>query len=294
MENFDKIIGSGGFGLIVKHKDEDVVAKMLYGGGCDASEIEFRKHERIYQAFQKVKTYLPPHTLYNQICISKPLGFDRDSVVKFGQSFDCFYLMTLLKNLDQELARSAGLYHVIDDGYKAYVDKVVGRRFSEPISTQNPSRGFFASYSYIAEHILPNLSPEEKGGMTTIKDIIECMGFAVGIIIFLAGYIPADVEYTLGLSDSELCLAVLDFGMVTEITFNPDAVLEGQKEKKLNLIAQTLVSTLEVDIYLPQDDALKSIFLEGMKDAVDTSIAINPQNALEKRYVFERFKTSFA
>jgi hypothetical protein len=51
MENFDQLIGSGGFGLVVGHNKEDLAAKFLYGNACEDAKLEYQKQDDIYDAF---------------------------------------------------------------------------------------------------------------------------------------------------------------------------------------------------------------------------------------------------
>jgi len=154
MDSFNTIIGSGGFGLIVG-RDEDndskepIVAKFLYKSSgtkdvCDDAELEYNKHLDIYNAFEFAKE--PP---YSQICISKPLAFDRYPIIKFGKEFSCYYIMTKLKSIDDK-----GLYHIVNNSFENMnkiigrdnMNKIIGRDNTKEVSENNPSRGFFATY----------------------------------------------------------------------------------------------------------------------------------------------------
>jgi hypothetical protein len=285
MKRFNHIIGSGGFGLIVKHDEEPIVAKLLYSAGCQTAEEEYFKHLAIFTAFQTVR-----NNRFPQICVANPLGYDSEKVDKFGKVFDCYYMMSLLDKIDNN-----GLYHIIRESMKSSVDKVIGRIYGETVSDVNPSRGFFASYSYITENIL-NDETLNKGNILTIDDILEYMGFSFGVIAFIAEYSPLDVEYTLGKTpDDKLCFSVLDFGMTTKIFFGDQ---ETQKEifatsvqkKKINeerirQIIRVLVNGFEMDIYFPDEEEGKVSFLKGMKSSlqyVETHIE-------EKTLVFKKF-----
>lgn len=156
MDSFDTIIGSGGFGLVVgRDKDnnsrEAIVAKFLYKSGgakdvCDDAELEYNKHLDIYNAFELAKD-----PIYSQICISKPLAFDRYPIVKFGKEFSCYYMMTKLQSIDDK-----GLYHIVNNSFEN-MNRIIGRDYAKAVSENNPPRGFFATYSYI-DNMLKNLN----------------------------------------------------------------------------------------------------------------------------------------
>lgn len=258
IKNFDQVIGSGGFGLIVRHSSEPLVAKLLYDSSCDDAEIEYKKHLDIYKTFRKVK-----NPEYSKLCVSKPLAYDRENVIFNGNMFSCFYIMTLLNSLGNE-----GLYHIIDDSYKHTVDRAIGRVYSQKISDANPSRGFFASYSYMINN---NLLLDHN-----IGDLIRYMGYSFGVITFLAEYYPKDVEYTLGAdTEGNPCFCVLDFGMVYKIDF--DDIAEA--------IVTQLAEIFELDLYFPTDNTNKKIFMEGMKDALNID-----DISEKKRHIFHKFK----
>jgi hypothetical protein len=290
MKHFTKIIGSGGFGLIVKHKSMPVVMKLLYDGNCDDSKIEFEKHYNIYSAFSLASKKLSIEysnlaSNYKEICVSRPLAFENRKIEMFDKIFACYYLMSFLNPLT--LNNNSSLYHIINDEYKSTVDKSLGRVYSLPISENNPSRGFFASYSYITDVIFPSLTEDQKGVLNNIDVLIQYMGFSFGLITFVAEYFPKDVEYTLGTTDEgKLCFCVLDFGMTSKLDFNFDTPLgPRQRETQLKRIAKDLLNEFDVDIYFPTEIRQKELFLLGMKD----SLKLVEKDILAKTEIFNIF-----
>lgn len=277
MDDFKEIIGSGGFGLIVKHTSKPVVAKFLYEAGCKDASVEYNYHKDIYNVFARIKD-----PRYSQLCVPEPYGFSNEDVIAFGKYFSCYYMMALLEKLDDN-----GLYHIIKDSMKKSVDKIIGRRYGEPVSDENPSRGFFASYSYIRDNLLPSFNSSIKGGLSSISNIIRYIGFSYGVIAFLAEYNPKDVEYTLGRgADGRLCFCVLDFGMVHKLTFLPDAISPAQYEKQLVAIKDLLVTNFEIDVYFPDEESTLDYFLSGVEDAVSLVSVTDPAYK-EKMHIFE-------
>jgi hypothetical protein len=189
-----KVIGSGGFGLVVQFSNKPIVAKLLYKSSCDDAKIEYNKHLDIYTSFNNIKN----EKYLNDVCISIPLGFDSEEIIYSNYVYSCYYIMTLLHSLGNE-----GLYHIIDNSHHN-MNKQIGKVFTLPISQNNPSRGFFANYDYLQSNILNKYD----GYLTTIKRIMKCMGFAFGVILFVAEYLPEDVEYALGKNPdtNEICL----------------------------------------------------------------------------------------
>lgn len=284
MDDFNLIIGSGGAGLVVAHNRDPIVAKYLYESKCADAEQEYKIHSEIYSAFEMAKRANPD--AYTQLYIPKPLGYDKENVIKFGRLFSCYYVMTRLNNIDNQ-----GLYHVVKDSMKSTVNRQIGKVYKDPISNTNPSRGFFATYSYLKTNIL-NLYISERGDFESEDDLIRYIGYAFGIIAFIAEYNPKDVEYALGMSKttSKLCLDVLDFGMVFKFSFLPDAISEKIYRSKLTAIAKELEDGIDIDIYFPDNIEQIKILLAGIKDAVNL-VAKSDKAYKEKWIVFTELES---
>lgn len=278
MDDFANIVGSGGFGLVVAHNKKNIVAKFLYESKCADAEKEFKVHSDIYQAFEIVKRQNP--AMFSQISIPEPLGYDDEIIIKFGNVFNCYYIMSRLKTIN-----SKGLYHIVKDSIPM-VNKEIGRVYSEPVSAQNPSRGFFASYEYIQTNIL-DVSPK-RGKFKNIDDIIRSIGRCFGTIAFIAEYNPQDIEYTLGIMEDQdlICLCVLDFGAVRPINFSPDAIDDNIYNKKLLAISRELEDNIDIDIYFPEDEDRLRILIEGIEDAV--SLVKSTDAAYKEKWIVFR------
>ena len=258
MDNFDEIIGSGGYGLIVG--DKKLVAKLLYKRkDCSTSKEEYEKQTDIYNT---IKAYRED----DKICVSKPLAYSMESIEKFNMQFSCFFLMKRLNNLNQVLGTDDGLYHIVNDEY-SHMNKKIGRVYNQPISEENPSRGFFATYSYIQENILNKLPRKYLGKLSTIDDILELMGYSFALMTFIAEYYPVDVEYLLGLnSKNKLCFMILDFGMFEKINFgcsSPSESKEHNQECIKNIVSR-LQEIIDIEIYYPIEKENFLPFIKGM------------------------------
>lgn len=259
-EDFTEIIGGGGYGTIIKSNSGDIIGKFLNRNGqCGASKIEFEKHLKIYNAFETAIAASD----YDQFCISKPIAFNTNTTTVLGTEYSCYYLMTLINPIDQN-----GLYHIVSqEEYAPTMNKVIGRRASEPISDNNPSRGFFATKSYINDKLLPG-----NGNLQTFTDVLRYMGFAFGTILFGAELLPIDVEYLLGKQNEKLCFTVLDFGLVVPVNFNNDPT---------KIANQIIDNILDIEIYYPSDEDDIQIVKQGITDAYNIFASQQKQQVLE-------------
>lgn len=263
LQKFNKIIGSGGFGLILKREDKDQVVKLLYSGGCKQAREEYEKNMAVYNALSVGK--------YDQITVPKPLMFNMENIKKNDMNYSCFYIMSYIHPIKGEKV----LYHIINDEYKSLFNKVVGRVYSNPVSDKNPPRGFFATYEYI-QKMIEILPIDYKGDLNSMKKVIKYMGYAFGMIIFVANYKPIDVEYVLGEKDSRLALGVLDFGMIQPIDWTVQIEV---------LVDDVIDDIIDIDLYFPTPGTMEmGWFLEGMKDAlIDDYRKIEFFKILEKK-----------
>nr|QBK87532.1 MAG: hypothetical protein LCMAC201_04430 [Marseillevirus LCMAC201] len=253
---FNKILGAGGFGVIIKKEDSNIVGKFLIDPkDCNEAEIEYRKHLAAYEAFKYAQAKT---NKYPQLCISRPLDFSNKSQIVMGKRYSCYYLMTELYSVDKN-----GLYHIVSqqETYQKLLNRVVGKHYDLPVSEENPSRGFFATYDYITENILQS-SDNTLGVLLNISDLIRYIGYSFGVLLFIAELFPRDVEYVLGRDNNGmLCFTVLDFGMTKRIDFNTN------DDMLATLANQIVGDLLDVDIYFPVTDELILIFKEGFTDA---------------------------
>lgn len=274
INDYNTIIGSGGYGLILKNDNKDTVIKLLYNGGCKQAGIEYFKHLILYKILSKKTT-----TIASQVCIAKPLIFNQKPIIKNGQHFSCFYEMSLLHSIDPYLSIAPsggnnGLYHIISDSAGNVFNKKFGRIYNKPISDENPSRGFFATYIYINNNILPNLDDNFKKDLKNINDILFRIGYIFGIIIFVAEYKPIDVEYVLADCNMILNVAVLDFGMIEKIDWTVGAKIADDIQDNI----------LDIDIYFPIPGTIEmEYFLQGFTFAFGESDKTN-----KKKLVFDK------
>lgn len=296
IDNYNVIIGSGGFGIIYKNNINDTVIKLLYSAkSCSQSKHEFDIHKYIFLEMCKYKQKNCDNKNYiNQIYTSTPIDFQDYKIVKNDNLYTCGYRMTFIHPLPLLNGISNTLYHIIlKSEYKPMIDKIIGKLYVEPISDKNPARGFFASTNYIENKILPLLSQSMKKNIINIDDIAFRMGFLFSFMIFLCEYNPMDIEYVLCLNNNkELAIGILDFGMVSKIEFNISALTQELINEKLDSIAENIILIHDTDLYFPyyNDKGFKS-FMTGTKYGFDYSISIEDNVAIinNKTYVYNKY-----
>lgn len=282
LDEFTDTIGAGGYGVIVRHTRDPLVIKLIKSKECTDAGIEYMKQSAIYDAFEKASHHARgDYSQYSQICVPKPYGFNQSSINKFGNRFGCFYVMDELYTLDKTLGVDNGLYHITLDGR----NQKIGSNVASPVSDYNPSRGFFANYDYIDNVMLKNIPANMKGDLTNMNNILKYMGYAFGVMVFIADYYPTDVEYTIGLdkTKTKLCMDVLDFGMIHKINYAAENKISPQKvSEHIQKIGESLIdSELDINIYYPEGS--NKYFIQGLKDAYLTAEKIEKDNTILQR-----------
>lgn len=313
INKYTTVVGSGGFGLILKHINKPKVAKLLYNTqSCSDAQIEYTKHQHIYNCLQK---FIDTNKL-TQIDISKPLSFSNENVFiernKNIVEFKCYYIMSLLNaisipkgdtqlvfrgidKLNIDYYKYHDFNHLIqliykEDEYGSTLNKLVGKKYMENVSTDNPERGFFLTTTYIEQLIKHFNKAGLSGDIKSNDDILERMGTIFSIIIFDSEYIPEDSEYVLSMNNDILSVTVLDFGMIKKINFIPDVF--GKVEHHLDKIVEDIRTIRDIDLYFPYDtDDNYQYFLKGFKSGFTYSInkENNDTKKHNKSYVFKKF-----
>jgi len=261
LTGFTEIIGSGGFGMIVKHENQEDVIKLFYRNkDCQTASEESSRHLEAYKAIKKITKERPGL----QISTSQPIAF-RDEAVQFRDTeYRCAYVMKYMESIP-----GYKLIHIIlKDEYERMVNRNVGRSYMEPISDANPSRGFFATSKYIENNILPTLNRDVKGALTSVKMIANRMGMLYGTIIFGTKMVPIDAEYVLDIANGKLNVAILDFGMFQRMDLI-NFMGENHRKKILGKYVKMLQYDVQgIDLYFPEPDSeYWNPFMDGVKTA---------------------------
>lgn len=186
-----RIIGAGGFGIIIHTNDDPNAYKLLYDiEACSELQNEIRIQKACYNLFKNHKSidaWIPNVTWSS----SEPIIFQG---VRYLCGIGMTYLPPPLDFTEQ--------VHILLSNTAGDLDSEWGRRIGQPISETNPTRGFFASVN-----TLEWLWSQEKSTMT-IERMAWIMGSAYRIMLN-AGIIPIDLEWVW--SDGKPW--IIDFGM---------------------------------------------------------------------------------
>ncbi len=266
IEEFTQVLGSGGFGLILAEPKGERVVKLYYdSGACKEMNEEFEMLQRVYEAFQ---AYPVP-----QVTVPRGMQVDNEKFTYSGREILCGIEMTRLHALPIMRDKTNPIIHIIlkqSIENSGMINKEAARIYSEPIGKDNPSRGFFAGANYIRDVILPSLTEEQKGVLTTVDAIAETIGKIFAVILGIAGIIPNDVEYCLVLENNLLKIAVLDFGMA--IPFPIDITKDELVKTILTGSNKYQRATgVEYDLYFPdRDSPLFAAFERGMISVLES------------------------
>jgi len=266
-----KVIGSGGFGKIIYNKDEDKVIKLIYTlEDCFIGEIEYKKHLAVYQKIKQLLSF----NKNLQLSTPQPLGFLNNKLHFENQDYGCGYIMRYVPHLDI----IDGLIHIIfKSEHKKIFNRLVGRKYNQEISKDNPSRGFFADIDYIEDNILPRIPQRFRNNLNNGNDLAFHMGVLYGTCIFGAKMIPIDAEYVLSFYNNQLTVTLLDYGMFSELIYD---------EKEFE---SSRYQIEEIDLYFPYpDDDRKSYYEHFQKGILSSAlffINIEENDEIKKKLV---------
>lgn len=282
VDKYTKVLGSGGFGLVVYNPLDNIVMKLIYKDSqCQEASVESGYHKQVYE---KVKEWLKNHPL-DQIDVIKPHGFRDQAIVWNDQYFRCSYVMDLIKPIP---GFSTLVHIILKEENKQLFNKELGRISTQPVSNTNPSRGFFATCEYITENILTKVN---SNMITSCDELARLLGILFGISIFGAKIIPKDAEYVLSYKNNQLTVTMLDFGMFIPLD------LSKPLDKYVSIIKYEV---MEQDIYFPyqsiegisdsQEPELFKHLAHGIKETANYYIS-HTSNAREKQsleYILDR------
>ncbi len=203
-EMFVEVIGQGSWGQIRLHRHENLVAKFVISGGCVRAETEFRLMQKFHETVTSWRS-LFSEPLPLKIAVANP--------VKFVESqAGCYSVMSrVLSPRDDGLA-----LHLT---FGSFEEHLWNKR-----SWVENDRTFFARPDYAADFLQKfNASQGTNYG---IGDVYAAMGTATCLLTLVAGTSAADVEYVLGLDETQtnrLALYVMDFGSARRVGFDDPA-----------------------------------------------------------------------
>lgn len=255
---YNTVLGSGGFGMIISEPSGMNVVKLFYTKDtCGEMAKEYESFVTAYNALED--------NPFPQISIPEPKKLDNRNISFKAKSFQCGIEMKRVQPIPIMADKKNGMIHIIlKEENKRMMNREVGRKYGSPPSEENPSRGFFATGSYIESDILPSLKPEEKIGITTIGDIAFRLGYSFALLVAYAELYPNDVEYCLGLIDGIVNVVIMDFGMCIPIDYTQPA--DSIVKMVLHGNGKNVHSTgISADLYFPySDDPTFPKFAEGI------------------------------
>lgn len=251
-DDFNTILGSGGFGRIYQHNKKPIVSKFIYSKtSCDKGKLEYDIFNNIYNIFINSNC----KTMPKQIYIPKPIKFTNSIIHKDELDFSCSFTMEKINAIHPY---NEMIHIILKEEYKRFTGKSVGRNYMEPVNPiSNPSRGYFASQSNI-ETILEK-NKKFIGILKSVNDIAYNLGFIYTYLIGICKVFPRDVEYLLGIKNNLITIIVLDFGMCENITTETDEE-----------IIEKIIEIAFYDLYFPyKTETLFQYFKSGIIFAIE-------------------------
>ena len=233
INDFDTVLGSGGFGRIYQHKTKPIVSKFIYSKtSCAKGKLEYDIFNYIYNTLISFNC----KTFPKQIYIPKPINYDNNVVHKNNISFSCSFTMEKINAIQPY---NEMIHIILKKEYEKYTGKSVGRSYMNSVNLlTNPSRGFFASEANIETILKAN--KQFAGELTSVNDIAYNLGYIYAFLVGVCKIFPIDVEYLLGIKNNLITVIVLDFGMCEKIMNKTDEE-----------IIEKIVEIAFFDVYFP-------------------------------------------
>lgn len=183
------ICGAGGYGIVIQSNKKEVLKLLKDYSDCKLLHKEAQIQSTVYDLFKK---YLP------EVKVPKITYYSQDVIKYKNEEYLCGIGM---KYLSPPLQYSTLVHTLL--GYNGNdIDTIWGMRVTEPPSSTNPPRGFFAS-TYTLEDIW-----EDENNSMTIEILAYQMGKAHRLMLD-NGILPIDLEWVW----SNGSLWVIDFGL---------------------------------------------------------------------------------
>ncbi len=232
--NESLIAGAGGYGVVLEI--DNYVVKLLKNiNDCPAllneANLQLVARNAVLNANINIK-------------IPNIFTYETESLIwKHGQ-YICGIVMEKIPAYDKD-----GQMHIIlGDSDETILNRVVGVKTSDSISSTNLPRGFYAS-----PELLEDIWKESKSNWT-IDNVSYIMGQTYRALIN-ANIIPNDLEFIYGADDKIWCI---DFGLCRFGKVDP-----------YKFLYKTGVEGMASEIYIPQDGFRgRSAFLKGFSSSI--------------------------
>jgi len=221
------VIGAGSFGLVLNEYNKAV--KLIY----DCHDTAALTHEANMQQFARdILVQTVPE-------VGVPEIYDvKYEITKYASK-------SHLRGLTMELVQPPSNYnecvHITLGYYGQDINTSWGVETLKPVSSENPTRGFFADANHLEEIW------EKEGSDMTIERLATIMGKATGTLV-RQGFLPLDVEWIWSQGRPWL----IDFGMCKVADMDPH-----------DFLAYPVYGP-EADVYIPKDgDEGRAEFMRG-------------------------------
>lgn len=214
LHNASPLLGIGGYGVVFQHQNTAI--KLLHDAEKCKELIQEAKIQKKVRALLKNIVKVPKINDYS----TNPVHY-KNKVYLCGIAMEA---VPVLPEFNEQIHMIFGMEDTSD------LDESWGQKTSEPVSPENPTRGFFASPELL-EAVW-----QERGSKWTIEKVCYTMGLAIRTLLD-AGILPDDVEWIYGADDN---LWLLDFGLCSY----------GQIDPMTYLTSKGLTG-LASDIYVP-------------------------------------------
>ena len=231
-------IGAGHYGIIVQSKSNEVLKLLKQIDDCKLLHKEATIQNQVYQLFKKQ---------YPEVKVPKLTHYSQDRIRYNQTPYLCGIGMKYVEPPEGYTTQ----VHTVLGYHEDDIDTIWGMRISEPVSSTNPPRGFFAS-TYTLEDIW-----EDEGSHLTIEILAYQMGKAHRLMLD-NGILPIDLEWVW----SNGSLWILDFGLCEFGYVDPIMFLNWKNSYGLN-----------GDFYIPHEgDRGYEEFLKGYTNSTNHSL----------------------
>lgn len=242
-------VGIGGSGRVFKIDEDTVIKAMISEKLCADSQRELELQYRVWDSFRSISESLALATepqalgilrlIRDYVKVSKPIESCQSEVKINGASYDCSFTMERLRGVPlkdfieifENYETNGSVFNLSDDyletvgldaeymlhlsfNFESRAKFYAGNYGRKIIKPGEALRGFFISQD--EQSVLEALMAKYKSQLT-VQDLQIMIGFIYGWVYYVSGLVPKDIEITVGISNNDLVVNVLDFGMTIDL-----------------------------------------------------------------------------
>ncbi len=199
--NDSKLLGSGGYGIVLTVPNPNEAVKLFYSvEDCNALRSEARLQNKIRKLLQNII-----HVPYISDVLNNVTTWSNHK-----------YLCGIVMEKIPMHPDFGELVHMILGYHGSDLDQSWGRESEKAVSSENPSRGYYAS-SEMLEAIWT-----DDTVIHTIESVAKTIGLAYRALV-LGGIVPIDIEWIYG-GDGQI--HAIDFGLCVQKGISLERLLE--------------------------------------------------------------------